>query len=507
LLPILVVAKHGLRLIAMRRSHLITSVSTAVVAALLAAAPAALAAAGPPMTVNVHSASGATGNYFKVTAQPGQTTAAGTLTLTNQTAKTISVKLDPVSGMTASTLGSAYGLPSGKAHGAARWLLLDSRRVSLAPHARRGVAVSVQVPGGTSGGDYLAGISVEAAGSGDRTKVKGNLAISQVQRYAVGVDISLPGPRHPLIRLTGVDLTREPAGVTFSIQGRNAGNVILQNVRGAATVSDGDGVIAHRTVAPGTFVTGTSIAYPLLVTSLHPSEGSKFRVQAFLKYRGGTARIDKTVTFGAADAKRQQEYGGPQAGSGGGGSKLLPILIVLALIAGCLALLEVRRRRGRGARAVRPALEGAIAHARAADEPLSVILIGGQRPSAQLAAALRPSLRRSDQVLRPSDESLLVVAPDTTPQAGEVLAAEIKRHLSRAGNGAPTVVPVTSAGQSSADELLDAAAAVAAPAMAPGNGTGNGAANGQSSQTSTETWAGGTEASAIGRDDRNQRPG
>ncbi len=468
------------------------------------------------MTVNVQSASGATGNYFKVPAHPGGQTKAGTLTLTNQTDKKITVKLDPVSGMTASTLGSAYALPGTKARGAAKWLLLGSRRVILGPHARSRVPVSVQIPGGTSSGDYLAGISVEAVGSANQTKLKGNLAISQVQRYAVGVDVALPGPRHPLIRLTGVDLTREPAGVTFTVKGRNAGNVILQNVQGAATVSEGDDVVARRKMGPGTFVTDTSIAYPLLIPELRPEEGSSFKVEAFLKYRGGTARIDKTVTFGAVDAERQQEYGGPQApSSGDGGSKLPLILLVLVIIAGCLAALEVRRRRrGGGSRAVRPALDGAITHARAAGEPLSVILIGGDgEGSGQLAAALRPSLRRSDQVLRPNDQSLLVIAPDTTPEAGEVLAAEIKRHLSRGGNGSPMVVPVTSAAESNADELLDAAAAIVIPASAPSNGgtgnggTGNGAGHEQASQSSTETWAGGTEAPAIGGDERSQHPG
>ncbi|MDQ2935774.1 MAG: hypothetical protein M3R49_12520, partial [Chloroflexota bacterium] len=114
-----------------------------VVAGTLACAPSAFAAAAPPMTVTVSSASGATGNYFQVPAQPGQTTSAGSLNLQNQTGRRIGVMLDPVGGLTASTLGSAYGLHGTKASGPASWMVLGQRRVTLAPRGRARVPVSV----------------------------------------------------------------------------------------------------------------------------------------------------------------------------------------------------------------------------------------------------------------------------------------------------------------------------------------------------------------------------
>jgi len=487
----------------MRRFSQIASIVPVIVAGTLACAPGAFAAAAPPMTVTVSSASGETGNYFQVPAQPGQTTSAGTLNLQNQTDKRIRVLLDPVRGLTASTLGSAYGLHGTKASGPASWMVLGQRSVTLDPRGRTRVPVSVNVPSSAGPGDYLAGISVQAAGAGSHVQLKGNLAISSIQRYAVGLVTTLPGPRHPLIKLTGVGLDREPAGVTFSIHGRNSGNVILQNVHGVATISDGDNTVARRKLGPGTFVTGTSIAYPLLVPSLHPSQGTSYRVQALMRYPGGVARIDKVVQFGSIDAKRQQAYGGPKVNSGGDGNHLLLYLLIAAAIAGCLAALEVRRRRS-GEGALRRRLPREIAHARASGEPLSVILVPADngRSTRELASAVRGSLHSRDQLFRLKHSGLMVVSPDTTPEAGEMLAAEIRRHLARGENGGAAVIPITSAAESSAEELLEAAAA-GADSGTPGNGAGNGArrAGSPKRRAQSEVKHSGTEAPAVGSPD------
>ncbi|MGH2981434.1 MAG: hypothetical protein ACRDKV_05270, partial [Solirubrobacterales bacterium] len=387
------------------------------------------------MTVTLTQPSGATGNYFEVRANPGGTATAGSLRIQNQTDKSITVMLDPVRGLTASTLGSAYGLRGSKARGAAQWVSLGSRRLELGPRDRARVPVSVSVPSGARPGDYLAGISVQSGGS-DEVRLEGNVAISQVQRYAVGLVTSLPGPRNPAIKLTGVDLDREPAGVTFKIRGRNSGNVILQNVSGETTISDGDEVVAQRKLGPGTFVTDTSIAYPILVPSLSPTQGTAYRVKAFLRYPGGVARIDRVVRFGEIDAKRQQSYGGPAVSDDDGIDTTLLLLVFGALLAGILAALVLRRRRS-GEGVLRRELPREIAYARQSGEPLSVVLVpadGGRRPR-EVASAVRGSLRPRDRLFRTKHSGLMVVSPDTTPEAGEMLAAEIRRRLARGGNG------------------------------------------------------------------------
>lgn len=480
----------------------LSAVAPVIVAGALACAGPAAAQSAPPMTVTLSQPSGETGNYFELSVGPGQTKSAGSLRLQNQTERPITVMLDPVRGLTASTLGSAYGLRGSKARGAAGWISLGTRRLDLPPRGRARVPVTVSVPSGAGPGEYLAGISVQAGGS-DQVRLEGNVAISQVQRYAVGLVANLPGPRNPGIKLTDVDLVREPAGVTFKVHGRNTGNVILQNVRGEATISDGDDVVAEQKMGPGTFVTDTSIAYPILVPSLSPEQGTAYRVQAFLRYPGGIARIDRVVRFGEIDAKRQQAYGGPAVSDGGGIDGKLLIGGIAALLAAILAALVWRRRRS-GDGALRRELPREIAYARESGEPLSVILVpadGGRRPR-ELASSVSESLRPRDRLFRTRNSGLMVISPDTTPEQGEVLAADIRRQLARGGNGA-AVIPVTSAAESSAEELLEAAAAASGEEGArgegnggPGNGVGD--VRGAEHAARSEVKQGGKEAPVVG---------
>jgi hypothetical protein len=442
------------------RRFAFTATIAAIFAGALAWAPSAGAAPGPPISVKVVSASGAPGNYFQVSAQPGQLAPAGTLKLGNLSEQPLTVLLDPVRGLTASTLGSAYGLRGSKASGPASWVVLGQRRVVLAPHGRTRVPVSVRMGAGVRPGDYLAGIGVQSGGAGN-VQVHGNVAVASIQRYAVGVEITVPGARRPHIQLFGAKLDRKPAGVTFSILGRNDGNVILQNVQGQATISTGGHVVAKRPMGPGTFVTGTSIAYPILVRSLQPKVGTAYRVRASLRYPGGVAKINKVVRFGQIDAERQQAYGGPAVDNGGGPNHLLLILLIAA-VAACLAALEVRRRRrsgsGSGVGALQRSLPREIAHARASGEPMSVTLVpaNGRNPR-ELASRIRGCMRPRDQVFRLSRSGLMVVSPDTTPEAGQLLAAEIRRQLSRDGANGAAVVSVTNAAEYSAEDLLQAA--------------------------------------------------
>ena len=332
------------------------------VALVLALAPPAVAAPAPPMVVEVHPASGELKSYFDLAARPGQTVRAGTLELRNRLRREVTVLLDPVAGLTASTLGSAYAVRGRAIRGSARWTKLAKRRVVLPPRGRAEVDVSLQPPDETKPGDYLSGIGVQALGGAREEKPKGNVAIASVQRYAVGLLVRLPGPRHPLVRFTGARVAREGAGVTFYLSARNPGNVLLQDVKGSQTITQGDRVVARGPLGPGTFVTGTSIAYPVITPGEHPREGTEYRVRAHLRYRGGIARLDTLVRFGHASAVRQEELGGPDASSDDGG-----ILGLLLAAAGGLALLGFLlfawlRRRARQRERVR-ALEQALADA------------------------------------------------------------------------------------------------------------------------------------------------
>jgi hypothetical protein len=432
----------------------------------------AAAAPPPPMTVELHQPSGAPLSYFNLSAHPGQRATAGSLEVRNRTGKRITVLLDPIDAQTASTLGSAYSVRGLSRHGPARWTRLAKRRVVIRPRGRTNVAVNVLPPGGAGPGDYLSGIGVQAVEKRSEAKVRSNVAISSIQRYAVGLEVNLPGPRHPLIRLTGARIKRDPAGVAFYISGRNAGNVILQNVRGWALITQGDRQVERIPIGPGTFVTGTSIAYPIPTPDERPHQGNGYRVRALMRYQGGVARLDTLVRFGHAAAVRQQAFGGPKASSEGGSFPWwLAASVGLAILNILIAIYLWRQRRRLGARSPQRTLEEALAGARNSGVPLSVIMVavGGGDASRRVASVVRSRLRPTDRLCRLDDRGFLVVAPDTDAEAAGVLAADLQRHIDRdqgGSNGVRTEVHAADE-QATAAELLDRVIGTNGGAQAP----------------------------------------
>ena len=284
--------------------------------------PTSAAAAGASVIVKVQQASGLVSSYFQLKSHPGARVNAGFLLLLNPTSRTIIVRVDPVAAITTDTLGSAYALRGGRAHGPGAWLKLSPRQVRIAPRSQRRINVSVTTPRSAKPGDYLSGVAVEALGQDGRaarTARKPDLphgvSLGEIYRYAIGVEVSLPGPRHPHLYFTGARVERDPAGVVFRIAARNDGNVIIKNVTGQLTVTrDGRPVVSSR-IVPGTFVTNSSIQLPVPAYRQHPSAGTVYRVHVSLTYTGGSAHLDEKVPFGNAAAKAQQNYGSPRASS------------------------------------------------------------------------------------------------------------------------------------------------------------------------------------------------
>src|SRR5579884_1521063 len=228
------------------------------------AAPTAASADPSAPVVTVRPASGVVSSYFRLTGRPGARIRAGDIVVRNPSAASVSVTLDPVAGETASTLGSTYALPNRRARGPSRWLRLASRRVTLASGATASVPLWLDLPRRVHPGDYLSGVSVEALGQGQQASVSKQLAVASIERYGIGVEVSVPGPRHPLIRFTSAAVVRQPGSLAFLLYARNAGNVILQGAHGQTTISRAGRTVVHTPLGPGTFVTGTAIAYPVL---------------------------------------------------------------------------------------------------------------------------------------------------------------------------------------------------------------------------------------------------
>jgi hypothetical protein len=407
-------------------------VGAAAIAAAFAPCAAATASHAPAVTVAVHPASGPSTSYFTLSSRAGDTVTAGTLELDNPRKRRAVVRIDPVGALTASTLGSAYGVAGSAISRQAAWVGLPTRRIVLAPGATVRLPVTVAVPRGTGAGDYLSGISVEALGQHHEARVRGNIAVSSIQRYAVGMLVKVPGPRSPLIHITSARIAREPAGLTFYLHARNAGNAILQNVRGRVLITRGRRTVARAPLGPGTFVTGTSIDYPLLVAREQPREGASYRVRAFMRYHGGIARFDSKVTFNHAAAKAQQDFGGrplTDGRSSGIATWLVVASGVLLAVFFLIALfIFLRRRRTPGPRVARRAIDAALAAAAAERQPLSLVrIVDGSREThaGELAKAVRARLRPADTLYRIGKFELIVILPATNWDAARVVYSDL----------------------------------------------------------------------------------
>jgi hypothetical protein len=414
-------------------------------AALLTAtfpATAPAAAHGPAVIVKVHQASGLISPYFQLSASPGHDVEAGSLELVNPASTPVKARLDPVDALTTNTLGSAYAMSDTGEHGATAWLRLGARNVTVGPHQSEDVSVRVAVPASATPGDYLAGVSVQALGQTQQTNPKRGLAIGEIDRYAIGVETTLAGPRHPAVHFTGASVTREPGGLAFLLAAGNYGNVILKDVHGWARVTDGNRLVAAATVQPGTFVSGTSISYPLLAPREQPLPGTTYRVRAALYYPGGVARLDTAVQFSHAAAVTQQNYGGrklPQS---------TPLWRWIALAALALALLAaarwalVRRRRPLSRAAGLRLLERSLAPD--GERPLSIVLISARRTLTPLiASAIRPRLRRSDRIADLGRDGLVVICPATGRPAASALRRDLYEHLARHRDLADLPIEIT----------------------------------------------------------------
>ncbi|MEA2201077.1 MAG: hypothetical protein QOI89_1673 [Solirubrobacteraceae bacterium] len=333
----------------------------AALAAVLSAAaglyPGEPALAAPPsgLIVVPRPASQPALSYFKLQAQPGSVGRAGVIELRNPTSRRLRVVLSPVDGETLGTLGSGYAPPGSRAHRSALWLQLQRRAVALSPGASTAVPVSATVPALAKPGDYLSGVSIEALDQRSRAVKRRGVSIASISRYAIGVEVSIPGPRHPLIQFTGARIQRQPAGLTFLLLARNPGNVVLQGVHGYVRITRAGKAVVSQPIGSGTFVTQTNIAYPVNAFREAPAEGTRYRITAWMRYQGGIARLDTGVTFGHRQAVIQRQYAhGPSAPSGGTAWWKIAGVAAAILYGLFTTILLLRRRRREPRETVQP---------------------------------------------------------------------------------------------------------------------------------------------------------
>jgi hypothetical protein len=253
--------------------------------------------------------------------------------------------------------------------------------------------------------------------------------------------VRVPGKPHPLVRFHGASVGYEPGGVTFRLNARNEGNAILQNVQGSATITRGGSRVLVAPMGPGTFVTGTSIRYPLTAARQHPKSGTAYRVRAILRYRGGVARLDQVVHFSDSAAKTQEEFGGPKAKHDSGGVPWWVWALAALIVLGGPALWLRKRAVARGSndRPLAPSaalarLEHELTGVREHGHPVSVVVLPDAPQDRdtrnRVMHALQPRLRPTDVVGSRNGHGLMIILSDTSERAAAGQVEDMTRVLS-----------------------------------------------------------------------------
>ena len=298
----------------------------------------------------IGSSTAAGGGYFLVSAAPGDVVDQA-VALRNDSDAPLDLRLAAVDATTANLGGTAFALEDGAPAKTATWLALERTAVTLPPKGSLTVSFTVTVPSDAGSGVHLAGISILApvAAKGADGNVAGHAGASvEVQsRRVIAVQVDLPGPAEPELVITSVAPIARSDGMYVEIGIENRGRG-LTKAEGEITFPE-DGV--EQSFAIGTFVPGTSIAYPIKWTN-EPVHGDRAgRVE--LRYGDRVAVWTGTFTVGERlleeQANRQTHPPSPQTPSKGDS---VPVGVVIGAAVGSVLLLGggvVLGRRSRGA--------------------------------------------------------------------------------------------------------------------------------------------------------------
>jgi hypothetical protein len=301
-----------------RRRPAVVTVTVAAAALALAvttatAGPAAAAAgvaappasgAAPAGTFGVSPAPGPSGHapaYFSMTIGPGQSVA-GVALVRNAGPATVTLKIGPSTGVTATNGGTAYTGAFGRCQGVACWVAGLPGAITLPGHSVERLRFTVRVPSGTRPGQYLAGISVASADRPgavavrSRGPAKVEAVIVETVTAGVAVTVgSLPQLAQRLVipTVTGAD---EGPVARLVVGLHNAGRT-FNSATGTAACGAGSRQRTFRAVA-GVVLPGESAAIDVNAPGVPELSGIRCTVR--LRYgRDQTAVWSGTVRFPA----------------------------------------------------------------------------------------------------------------------------------------------------------------------------------------------------------------
>ena len=346
----------------------------AIFALLLVTAPAA-AASAPAMRFSILPQPGGSlsegGDYFVVELRPGIATSEA-LELSNPTRRPVTVLLAAVDASTAQLGGVDYSPSEAPPNQAGAWIELQRESVEIAPGAVKVIPFEIVVPEDAPPGINLAGIAAwMPAPESARDESEGmDTSVAVQTRRVIAVQVELPGPQDPLLKVEGVSAVARPDGIYLQLDIRNDGHGFAE---GEGTIELEENRFL-RTFSLDKVVPGTTVGYPIRWRDAAPDDGS-YPASVKIDYTSGEAAWSGEVVVG--DALR-----GELADRDIGSKDRFPIVALAGgagVVAATVAAFGIRRRTRRRSAAPAPRRD----HAAGGRTP------GAGGPAEQVATLMR----------------------------------------------------------------------------------------------------------------------
>jgi hypothetical protein len=200
-----------------------------------------------------------TRSYFRPVAAPGSTLGEGVV-VTNNGDTPLDLYVYPVDGLTGATSGTVYADRADPRQKAGLWLTSGVSDLTVQPHARQLVLFRIDVPANATPGDHVAGIAFEDA----HPTTGGGMAVTEVIREVIGVQVRVPGPGAFHLHIDGLRFAVPPATPAASVvlqlgdDGNRLGQPLLHvTLHGPAGFTD------TLTRQLDTLLPGDTIDYPI----------------------------------------------------------------------------------------------------------------------------------------------------------------------------------------------------------------------------------------------------
>lgn len=283
----------------MRLRHLLVPAVTA----------ALLFGAGPPATAGANAVLGGfsarpldpSGNpalrsYFKWKVQAGRRYV-GILLVSNGEKVTVHLRVYPLDGLTGTTSGAVF--PTGKApvRRDGLWLSPDLTKITIPPHSQTTLRFTARIPAGARPGDHIAAIAFENADH-PRT-AHGSIAIIEVIRSAVAVEMRVAGPTHRALAATGLALRSLPGTQIASavVNLSNTGDLLCKPRLSVSVARAGSApmTVTHQL---DLILPGDSIPFP--VAWPHALAAGTYTMSAVVSGCGPVSSLHRSVSLGTS---------------------------------------------------------------------------------------------------------------------------------------------------------------------------------------------------------------